>query len=67
MLLLIIPVAACATTTGLSGSDAELNQVCTLWTGIQWADADTDQTIREVKGNNAKHAAFCAHRSGVGK
>jgi len=34
-------------------------EVCSNWKGVGWSSKDTDQTIREVKGNNARHQAWC--------
>jgi len=36
-----------------------VDKVCSVWTGISWADEDTDETILDVKMNNAKRDAFC--------
>jgi hypothetical protein len=47
-------LTACAQTTGTGASSA-----CSVWRGIRWDVADTDETIREVKVNNARRDAFC--------
>lgn len=48
-------LGACETTTTGSGARTE----CEVWVGITWSRRDTDQTIREVKANNAAHKAWC--------
>lgn len=55
-------LAGCATMTGIGATDTErqLQRVCILWTGVSWSTKDTDQTIVDVKVNNAKRDAFCA-------
>lgn len=58
MLLLVvlsIPLAGCVT-TGTGGSDPA---VCAQWRGVSWSSKDTPQTIADVKGNNARRAAWC--------
>lgn len=36
----------------------ELN-ACVVWQSITWSTQDTDQTIKEVKENNAAREAYC--------
>jgi len=36
--------------------------VCQAWLPISWSSDDTDQTILEVKLNNAAHACACEGR-----
>lgn len=48
-------LGGCATTTATGGTKA----VCSVWTPVSWSVADTDQTIREAKANNAARAAWC--------
>lgn len=55
MLTAVMLAAGCETTTATRGGKA----VCAVWQPISWADDDTDQTIREVKANNAARDAFC--------
>ena len=47
-------LTACGQTTATGASSA-----CSVWRGISWSSDDTDQTIREVKVNNARRAALC--------
>lgn len=48
-------LGACETTMTGSGERTE----CQVWVGITWSRRDTDQTIREIKENNASHKAWC--------
>lgn len=34
-------------------------KVCGAWGGISWSKNDTDQTIKEIKRNNAAHDSWC--------
>ena len=43
----------CATTTASVGTE------CSVWKPITWSVKDTDQTIAEVKTNNARQKAWC--------
>ena len=47
-------LTACAQTMGTGASSA-----CSVWKGIRWDVADTDETIVQVKVNNARRDAFC--------
>jgi hypothetical protein len=54
-LTLLTPILAnCAVQIPLSA-----NSACTVWRGISWSPKDTDETIRGVKENNARHQAYC--------
>jgi hypothetical protein len=33
---------------------------CSVWKNISWSKKDTDQTIKEIKVNNARRDAWCA-------
>ena len=55
MLLAVIP-AGCARMTGIVGTNAS---VCSVWKPIGWSTKDTDQTIVEVKVNNARREGWC--------
>jgi len=35
------------------------SSACSVWRGIRWDVADTDETIVQVKINNARRDAFC--------
>jgi len=50
-------LAACATTTGTA--EISPKAACAVWEPISWSKTDTDQTIREVKRNNARRDGFC--------
>jgi hypothetical protein len=34
-------------------------EACANWKGVGWSKKDTDETIREVKANNARRLAWC--------
>jgi hypothetical protein len=34
-------------------------EICSQWKGVGWSKKDTDETIREVKANNARQQAWC--------
>lgn len=56
LLLLVLLVTACQTrTTGIAGSD-----VCLIWQSQTYsASEDSEQTVREVREQNARRAAYC--------
>lgn len=54
-LIYITTVAGCVTTMASN----ENRPVCAAWSSITWSDQDTDQTIKEVKGNNAARNSYC--------
>jgi hypothetical protein len=47
-------LTACGQTMATGASSA-----CAVWSGIRWDVDDTDETIRQVKVNNARRDAFC--------
>lgn len=47
--------SGCMTTTGGGVTD----NVCKAWRPVTWSARDTDETIREVKANNAAWGAWC--------
>ncbi|WP_164738475.1 hypothetical protein [Aquabacter cavernae] len=51
-------LAGCAATTGSGGRDV----FCGAAAPIRWSAADTDETIRQVKGHNAAGRALCGWR-----
>ena len=61
---LALSLSGCVTMTGTSGSQRlsrdQIVSVCALWRGVGWEDADTDETITEIKVNNAKRDTYCA-------
>lgn len=50
-------LAGCVTATGTAGISPKA--ACAVWEPISWSKTDTDQTIREVKRNNARRDGFC--------
>lgn len=51
---MLLTLPACVSTTVGSGRTE-----CHVWRPVSWSAKDTDQTIAEVKGNNARRAAWC--------
>ena len=49
----VILMAGCETATPTVGTE------CAVWLPITWSQQDTDETIREIKANNARRAAWC--------
>ena len=49
-------LSGCAMTIPLNGND---EAVCTVWRDVSWSKKDTDQTIVEVKQNNARREGWC--------
>ena len=37
--------------------------VCQVWKNVSWSKKDTDQTIGEVKINNARRGAWCGEHA----
>jgi hypothetical protein len=55
-MLLMFPLMGCAVQIPIS----EINtQVCQVWKPVSWSSKDTDQTIREIKVNNARRGGWC--------
>ncbi len=54
MLLLIVP--GCAMTTATVATN---ESVCDVWKPISWSQKDTDETIVQVKVNNARRNGWC--------
>lgn len=60
-LLLLLPLmilSGCGTTTGSGGADV----FCRVAQPIRWSAADTDETIRQAKGHNAVGRSLCGWR-----
>jgi hypothetical protein len=53
-LLLILP--GCATVTATVATNLS---VCDVWQPVGWSIKDTDQTIKEIKINNARRSGWC--------
>lgn len=49
-------LAACVTTTDTVVTDTS----CAAFEPIRWSVADTDETIRQVRGHNAAWGSLCA-------
>lgn len=50
-------MSGCAIPIGTLGTKEP--PVCAVWSEISWSKKDTDQTIREVKINNARREGYC--------
>ena len=51
-------LAACGTMTGSGGTSVP----CGAFEPIRWSQADTDETIAQVKGHNAAWKAVCGRK-----
>lgn len=58
MLICAMLVTGCVKTTAIGAIDVYCGSV----RPITWSTRDTDQTIREVKANNAVYAKLCDKR-----
>jgi hypothetical protein len=59
-------LAGCGTMTALNGSHKPpvvVRDFCLVSRPILWADADTDDTIRQSKEHNARWVALCGDKS----
>jgi hypothetical protein len=62
VMLSMFLLAGCASTTSLSvTTDNGADAACSVWRPVSWSQKDTDQTIREVKINNARRDGFCGN------
>ena len=43
----------------LTGTTATNGSACSVWKDVSWSKKDTDQTITEIKVNNARRDGFC--------
>ena len=58
-IVLVLVLPGCAIRTGIVEIET-IDTVCVLaWKPVGWSVRDTDQTIYEVKQNNARRKAFC--------
>lgn len=57
VMLLIFPLGGCASVIGTKETNAS---VCDVWKDVSWSKKDTDQTIGEIKVNNARREGWCA-------
>lgn len=55
-MLSAVTLSGCAKMTGIAATNSA---VCEVWKPIGWASKDTDQTIVEVKVNNARRQGWC--------
>ena len=55
-IMLLFLLSGCATTTATVATNAS---VCAIWKPVSWSKKDTDQTITEIKVNNARREAWC--------
>lgn len=51
----MLGLTGCASLTGIAGTEV----ACQSFRPITWSIADTDQTIREIKGHNAAGKEIC--------
>jgi uncharacterized lipoprotein YajG len=63
LLSMTVLLVGCATTMGIGGINANPEAanptaVCHVWKPVSWSSKDTDQTITEVKANNAARKAW---------
>jgi hypothetical protein len=56
VMLSILPLTGCVTLTGTTETNAS---ACAVWRDVSWSKKDTDQTITEIKINNARRDGFC--------
>ena len=49
-------LSGCAMTIPMNASE---DAACTVWRDVSWSKKDTDQTIAEVKQNNARRDGWC--------
>jgi len=54
--LSLLLLTGCASLTGTRETNGA---VCSVWKDVSWSKKDTDQTIKEVKVNNARREAWC--------
>lgn len=52
--MLSLTLSACDLTMVTSAHSA-----CSVWGPVHWSREDTDETIRQVRINNARHDAYC--------
>jgi hypothetical protein len=55
-ILLSFPLTGCVTLTGTKETNGA---VCNVWKDVSWSKKDTDQTIQEIKVNNARREGWC--------
>ena len=51
--------ATVETSTPVKIVDYSKAEACANWKGVGWSKKDTDETIREVKANNARRLVWC--------
>lgn len=61
MPLIAMVASGCATGTKIDAVRVEPDHLgaCTVWRIITWADADTAETIKQVKASNAARRVYC--------
>ena len=60
VLLLTLSLAGCAKMT--ASNVANEHSTCAILAPITWSDQDTDDTIRQVRVNNAKWKELCGKK-----
>lgn len=57
-----VTLVGCTAAMGTAGTDRRVSaantKVCSVWRPITWSSSDSDQTIREIKANNAANKAW---------
>lgn len=54
--LLMFPLTGCSS---LTATVATNEAVCEVWRDVSWSSKDTQQTIVEIKVNNARRDGWC--------
>lgn len=52
----LFPLTGCGSLIGTKGTNLS---ACAVWKDVSWSKKDTDQTITEIKVNNARRDAWC--------
>jgi hypothetical protein len=60
--LLILPLMGCSSLTVTSATNGD---VCEVWRDVSWSSKDTQQTIVEVKVNNARRSGWCGKQKSM--
>ena len=59
LLLAMLSTFALTGCASLMATTATNGSACAVWKDITWSKRDTDQTIVEIKVNNARRDAWC--------
>jgi hypothetical protein len=58
-ILLTFPLTGCASMIATKETNGT---VCNIWQPVSWSKKDTDQTIQEIKVNNARREGWCQNK-----